>query len=240
MGTVWKLAQEHPGRALRILEIGSWSGLSTLTFAWALDYFADGGSIHCVDPWIPYVDKTVNRAELFTTMDEVAASGEIYDVFRHNVSCGPRNVEIAHSRGLSQDVLPTMTDESFDLIYVDGDHVYGAVVSDIKYARRLVADGGIVCGDDLEVQAHDCHDTINDLDEKLEFVTDADANITFHPGVTRAVGEAFGSVSCWSGFWAMQKRNTAWDQVSLEGIPFKLPPHLPEGMADRIREDLLD
>ena len=240
MGTVWKLTQSQPAHPLRLLEIGSWSGLSTLTFAWALDYFAHGGSVHCIDPWLPYVDKTVNRAVLFTAMDEVAASGEIYDVFCHNVSCGPGDVEITHSRGMSQDVLPTMTDGSFDLVYVDGDHVYGAVVSDIESARRLVADGGIVCGDDLEAQAHECHDSINDLDENLEFVTDTDAAISFHPGVTRAVGEAFGPVSCWNGFWAMQKMGDTWAPVSLEGIPFKLPPHLPADMATAIRDELLD
>lgn len=239
MGAVWKLAQEFPGTPLRVLEIGSWSGLSTLSFAWALNYFGAGGTIHCVDPWMPYVDKSVNRVELYDQMDAVAESGEIYDVYRHNVSCGPDGVDITHSRGMSQEVLPTLEGGSFDLVYVDGDHIYAAALSDIAEAKRLVGDSGMVTGDDLEVQAHECHAAINDLDPNMDFVTDTDAGISFHPGVTRAVGESFGPVSCWSGFWAMQRRDNGWAEISLEGIPFKLPPHLPKGMAEIIKEELL-
>jgi hypothetical protein len=49
----------------------------------------------------------------------------------------------------------------------------------------------------------------------------------FHPGVAKAVAEAFGRVSCWSGFWAMQKTPDGWATVSLRGMPPHIPSHIP-------------
>ena len=42
---------------------------------------------------------------------------------------------------------------NFDLIYPDGDHSYHGVSVDIDNCCSLVRDGGILCGDDLEIQA---------------------------------------------------------------------------------------
>ena len=56
-------------------------------------------------------------------MDEIAQIGLAYDCFLHNIAFAPKNICINHFRGYSADVLPYLSDESFDMIYIDGDHV---------------------------------------------------------------------------------------------------------------------
>lgn len=46
-------------------------------------------------------------------------------------------------QGLSDDILPTLT-ETYDLIYIDGDHRYEQVVKDINNAKNLLNSGGII------------------------------------------------------------------------------------------------
>lgn len=50
----------------------------------------------------------------------------------------------------SYDALPDLADqgETFDLIFVDGDHDEQAVAHDVGWARKLLAPGGVLC----------CHD----------------------------------------------------------------------------------
>jgi predicted O-methyltransferase YrrM len=40
-------------------------------------------------------------------------------------------------------------DESFDLVYIDGDHTYEGVVKDLAAWYPKVKKGGIICGDDI-------------------------------------------------------------------------------------------
>lgn len=51
--------------------------------------------------------------------------------------------------GKSQDVLPTLDSESFDLVIVDGSHKTEAVHADAIEARRLVKQGGWIVLDDI-------------------------------------------------------------------------------------------
>ncbi len=53
----------------------------------------------------------------------------------------------------------------------------------------------------------------------------------FHPGVTRAVGEAFGPVACYEGFWLVWKAAEGFEGVDLSGAEFFVPPHL-EGLIE--------
>ena len=52
-------------------------------------------------------------------------------------------------KGYSQNVLETFVDSYFDLIYIDGDHTYQAVKSDLNTAKRKVTEGGLICGHDF-------------------------------------------------------------------------------------------
>ena len=67
---VKRLAESKNNQAIRILEIGSWIGASTLTLARSIGELRGGlGSLTCVDTWQPYLDKEVNNRPSHQIMD---------------------------------------------------------------------------------------------------------------------------------------------------------------------------
>jgi len=60
--------------------------------------------------------------------------------------------------GLSSQVLSTLADHSLDFIYLDADHSYEGVKSDLAQAWRLVRYGGYIAGHDYSINAENCVD----------------------------------------------------------------------------------
>lgn len=54
-------------------------------------------------------------------------------------------------RGYSHELLPHFTTQLFDVMYIDGDHSYQGVKTDLALARQLVKRGGLICGHDYEM-----------------------------------------------------------------------------------------
>ena len=51
-------------------------------------------------------------------------------------------------KGRSQDILPTLPEDTFDLVVIDGDHSSASVCSDAKNSLRLLKRGGFIVFDD--------------------------------------------------------------------------------------------
>ena len=121
---------------VRILEIGSWEGRSTL---FLMTYFRRG-HLTAVDTWGGCDEYEYN------------ATSDVEDLetrFDCNVSsCGSR---ITKRKGTSQLVLPQLLDEQkkFDLVYVDGSHHADDVLTDAVTAWRLLNTGGVLIFDDF-------------------------------------------------------------------------------------------
>jgi hypothetical protein len=132
-------------RNLTILEIGSWVGLgSTKIFA---DY---AKTLICVDSW-----------QGSTGEEHHAAVKKVIDpylLFLQNTNKLP--IKIISMRGLSKDILPYLSKEMFDVIFIDADHSYKAVAKDISLAIPLLKKSGILLG-------HDCEANFKNLDENL-------------------------------------------------------------------------
>ena len=237
MGAVWRLAQDRGGSFLNVLEVGSWVGVSALTFGKALAYHNGGkGHITCVDAWSPYVDLAANDSPMYVEVNGALRSGRIFDAFHRNMEHLPACVGHTVIRGWSAKVLPTLQPGAYDLVNLDGDHAYTAVRADIDNAIPLVSDGGILCGDDLELQADEAPAEIARTHTSLDCIYSGRRRCFYHPGVSLAVGEVFGHVSAWAGFWAMQKRGNAWAPVSLAQMPLFLPPFAPPEMLLQIKQ----
>jgi predicted O-methyltransferase YrrM len=228
IGAVWLLARQYSGRKLAILEIGSWCGASALTWGEALELFNDSrGKITCVDFWEPHHDIDINQDAIYKEMNDAAESGDAYTVFLQNIQSLPEGVEIEIIRGDSKEVLPSLEGQMYDLVYIDGDHTYESVKADINFCLELVNEGGILAGDDLEIQAHAVNNPISINEPVLDRVINAEYGSNYHPGVTLAVSEIFGPVSSWYGLWGMQKFGDEWKQFSLDGFPMHIPKFLP-------------
>lgn len=98
----------------RVMEIGTWAG----TFAWEILQRMEPKELHVID-----ID--------FSKFD-YAKFGDVIGkrVFIH--------------QGDSQHLLSVIANDSFDFVYVDGDHSYGGARHDIMEALRIVRVGGLV------------------------------------------------------------------------------------------------
>jgi hypothetical protein len=174
----------------------------------------DGSKITLVDAWKPYASDIdlkyigfdYKRMDLLTS----DAFLSTYVAIRKFESECHRNIDIRLIRADSDTMLPCLCADSFDFIYIDGDHKYEKAKSDIQNAKRLVKkDYGIICGDDL-----DRHPAV-DLIETAKSFRNQDylgEPHHFHPGVLLAVSEEFSRVSMVNGFrWVVCRNDVFTD-----------------------------
>lgn len=91
-----------------------------------------------IDPWTDYADYPEYKGQQMT----------IYDAFTRNLkACGLAD-RVSVKRGYSNEVLPTLEDNSFDIIYIDGNHEPEYVLEDAVLAFRKLKVGGRLIFDD--------------------------------------------------------------------------------------------
>jgi len=241
MSVVWYLTQKSKNDNMQILEIGSWVGASALSWAQGLRHHNDvKGTITCVDAWKPFFTHESNKNEVYKTMENALGTETAYELFSHNISTLPETITCQHLRGNSENILPLLREEAFDIIFIDGDHSYSAAIRDIKNSLALVKNGGIICGDDLNLQLSQVDKENTLKNAEADFIKDKKTNGNYHPGVTLAVAEIFGDVSVWGGFWAMQKQGNQWRKISLKQTPIHFPDHFPEEAVKKAEDHLKD
>lgn len=194
-------SRELQGPEKLVLEVGTWfaEGSTPLLFQ-SLDRTS---TVVLVDAWQPFSHPSENSRDFVSrrmsdlTRTALGSTLNVIDGFQDQLNAPVTCL----FRGDSRSILPLLPKESFDLVYLDGSHYYQDILSDIAMAKTLVkANGGIVCGDDLEflptpelvASAADCR--------HLDYVQLSSSN-GFHPGVLLAVAESFNRVSMQSGFW---------------------------------------
>ncbi len=242
IGVIEFLSKNSKENIMNLLEVGSWFGASTLSWAQGLKYYAkENSSITCVDAWKPFFDMDVHSEQQYAKeMEQLLESDFAYNVFLHNMGTVDSKIKTQHFRGQSKDILPQLKDEIYDVVFIDADHTYNPVKKDIFSSLRLIKEGGIICGDDLNLQLHEI-DKENALKNKhKDFIKDPKTQKNFHPGVTVAVAEEFGEVSSWGGFWAMQKINGKWVKFSLKDITVIYPKHFTAEHTEKAKSHFED
>jgi hypothetical protein len=222
-----------------MIEVGAWCGFSTTLWAEAIARFGSRrqiahSSIHCIDPWDSYFSNLdLDRHEHYRNMDIEARSGAAFDVFRHNIMVAQREygVKITFDKALSTSILPSISDQSKNFIYIDGSHYYEDVKFDIVQASRIVVASGYVAGDDLERQIPDVSEAEVRANLGQDFLPEE--NRFYHPGVTLAVHEVIGSVSSYDGYWIAQRTDTGFRRVQLTGWRYFAPGSMSTGDRKR-------
>lgn len=121
---------------LRILEIGSWEGRSSL---FLLTYFPQA-HLTAVDTWAG------------TDQYEYNATSQLSDLeLRFDQNLSPFKTRLTKRKGSSLSVVPQLIEENqeFDLIYVDGSHFADDAFTDATNAWRLLKQGGLMVFDDV-------------------------------------------------------------------------------------------
>jgi predicted O-methyltransferase YrrM len=204
--------------SLIVLELGSWAGGSAITWAEAIKrYCVNRGKVICIDPWVDYIDSSKNKEWAHKTMKKAFKNDRIYKLFFYNIFVSKHSDIVSAMRGTADDILPLLNAGSFDLIFIDANHAYEFVYADIKNFAPLLREGGILCGDDLELQYSEVDEvTITQMKDQ-DVIVDPLTKKRYHPGVSLAVYHFFKTdVSAWNGFWAMKKSSDRWEKISLE------------------------
>lgn len=138
--------------------------------------------LYLIDPWIS-VDDELHRTSLYgaatrsqADMDKIYA--EVVSRFAEQITAG----HVVMHRAPSAAVLTAMPDQSLDWIYIDGDHSYQSVISDLRLSFTKVRPGGFICGDDYMVGGwwtdgvvRAVHDFLHEAQSqvRIEFLIDA-------------------------------------------------------------------
>jgi hypothetical protein len=187
---------------ISILEIGTWCGLGS-TQVWLMNLLK-GSKITLVDAWRPYASTMDLKDAAFDYRGMDVLSSDAFlstyvAVRKFEAEHRDREVEVQLIRADTETFLPYLNPESFDFIYIDGDHKFEKVLSDIKNAKRLVkSDFGIICGDDLERLPTAALIDLAAQYKDRDFLREPHY---FHPGVLLAVSQEFDHVSMINGFW---------------------------------------
>jgi predicted O-methyltransferase YrrM len=242
IATIWYLRKKCSRDSISILEIGSWFGASALSWAQGINKYYDGkGSITCVDAWAPFFNSTPDKDVHYAKeMDEMLESDIAYEIFLHNMKTISKGITTQHLRGQSENISPQLRSEYYDVVFIDANHTFDLAQRDILNSQRLVKDGGIICGDDLNLQLHESDRTFVEKHADRDTVIDPLSGRKCHPGVTLAVAKVFGKVSTWAGFWAMQKSGSSWKQFKLKDMPVVYPDHFPKESLQRAKEHFHD
>lgn len=202
-----RLVRSLPLTRLRVLEVGSFIGQSAVMWSERIAQHSEhGGQVVCVDPWKPFLSEedVATSGLLYQQTQRALEDGSAFEQFKKNRSLAAATVPINFIRTTLSEMVDSSVvwAEPFDIVYIDGSHYYPDVKKDLSLAKCAVKIGGILCGDDLEVQ----FDTVNQ--EECRRVAEKQRDfIGYHPGVTLAVWETFGRVWADHGAWAMQQES---------------------------------
>ncbi len=192
------------------MEIGVWYGKGS-TKIW-LENCVANSEFWLVDTWRPFSTKedlNEDNGHNFAGMDQLSTDAFLsafLAVKQIEQSRHKDNLKINLLRGDSSNCLSTFKSDSFDFIYIDGDHHYEKVKTDLIEAKRLIKkNNALICGDDLEKLPTD---ELYELALKnLNRDSLRHPNPKFHPGVLAAIKEEFEQVHMLNGFWWIAYRN---------------------------------
>jgi hypothetical protein len=136
------LYPESPTHAVNCLEIGCFEGRGTNLILNKVCSHPES-KMYCVDHWEDtYI--TGETSEFYNDLNPLFVGQ--FNTFQKNTEQFQDKLVI--KKGLSNTILPTLPTNSFDFIYIDGDHHPDQVYLDAVHSFPLLKSGGIMLFDD--------------------------------------------------------------------------------------------
>jgi predicted O-methyltransferase YrrM len=161
----------HPG--CLFLEIGSWKGFSTTHIGNVAHAFR--GTLYCIDHWKGNKDAVTHKGVK-----------NCLSIFCKNIDLVGLAADVKPMVMSSSEALKIFQDGILDFIFIDADHVYENVLSDIQNWWKKLKVGGYMCGHDNEKK----YSEYNKVEQKLideSLGDDYISQMECHPGVTKAL-----------------------------------------------------
>jgi predicted O-methyltransferase YrrM len=125
-------------RNKKALEVGCYRGVSSEVFL-----LHEPREMHFVDAW--------GKNENYTEANWALKGKDWENIkleFENRINPYKENVDITISHDLSKEASKNIPDHSFDFIYIDGDHGYDGVKTDISCWLPKLSKNGYFCGHD--------------------------------------------------------------------------------------------
>ena len=135
----WEKVITPEDKPIKYLEIGVHYGMNLWEIADTYCKHPDT-EMHAIDPWVDYDE-----------YDEyVGDQDKIYKQFLKNLDNASPEVKnkLKIHRGFSRDIIPTLEDDMFDIIFVDGNHEAEWALEDAVLSWRKLKSGGWMILDD--------------------------------------------------------------------------------------------
>jgi hypothetical protein len=143
-GNVYRIATNwfsfltpDPTKPIKYAEIGAFYGANIVSVAETYGVHPDSVLI-AIDPWTDYSGYPEYKGQQTT----------IYNAFMQNMSVCGLTDRVTVKRGYSHEVIPTLDDNTFDIIYIDGNHEPEYVLEDAILSFRKLKVGGHIIFDD--------------------------------------------------------------------------------------------
>jgi hypothetical protein len=126
-------------------EIGVWDGW----FSGQIWEIVRPQQLHLIDPWeFQQTPAPVWYSGGLQSIQSQADMDKLYNHVRDICEAPGKKERIAIHRKYSTQAADEFADEYFDWVYIDGNHFYDGVLSDIMLYSRKVKPGGLLIGDD--------------------------------------------------------------------------------------------
>lgn len=146
-------------RPALMVEFGSWEGRSAITFCYQAKQLGLQFRIICVDTWLGSSEHWQNRMPdtewSFARLKVRDGEPHILETFRETIENHGFVEETSIVRAPTSFAAPFLkrTRLEPELVYIDADHSFGAVLEDLRLAASIMRAGGVIAGDDFRWQS---------------------------------------------------------------------------------------
>ena len=126
-------------RPIKYLEIGAFHGANVISVANSYGSHPDS-KLYCIDPWINYDE--------YPEYKEDGKQENNFNIFTRNINNNNLNNKVKTYRGFSATEIPKLEDNSFDIIFIDGNHEPEYVLEDAVLSFPKLKVGGYMVFDD--------------------------------------------------------------------------------------------
>lgn len=145
-------------KPINYLEIGTFYGANLFSVAQSYAKHPES-KLYAIDPWIDYQDYPEYKDK----------QEYIYTTFLKNLTSFTDKDKINVIRGFSNQQIPKLKDNYFDIIYIDGNHEPDYILEDAVLSFRKLKSGGYLIFDDYNwvdenEPDKENHNTINGID----------------------------------------------------------------------------